>query len=94
MGKTDHDFVVLRRGLFVFVVLALWDNTMGQSLRWVNLEPYGFAVLLGCLGYVAAGRTLEREKALREIQNELEIARNIQLSILPREFPASASLFA
>lgn len=91
MGKTDHDFVVVRRGLFVFVVLALWDNTMGQSLRWVNLEPYGFAVLLGCLGYVAARRTLAREKALREIQSELEVARNIQQSILPKEFPASAS---
>jgi phosphoserine phosphatase RsbU/P len=88
MGKQDHDFVVLRRGLFVFVVLVVWDNVLG-ALFHLTLEPYGFAVFLCCLGYVAARRTLEQEKALREIQNELEIARSIQMSIFPRQFPAS-----
>jgi phosphoserine phosphatase RsbU/P len=91
MGRVDHDFVVLRRGLFVFVVLAVWDNTLGIKLMHFNIEPYGFAVLLACLGYVAARRTLEREEALREIQSELEIARSIQRSILPGQFPPSAA---
>jgi sigma-B regulation protein RsbU (phosphoserine phosphatase) len=54
-----------------------------------NIEPYGFAVFLGCLGYVAARRTLNRDQELNEIQNELELARRIQLSLLPAPFPES-----
>jgi sigma-B regulation protein RsbU (phosphoserine phosphatase) len=90
LGKHDHDVVVLRRGLSVFVVLALWDNFGGAARRGFDIEPYGFAVLLGCLGYVAARRTLERDQKLGDLQKELELARNIQLSILPGDFPASA----
>jgi sigma-B regulation protein RsbU (phosphoserine phosphatase) len=51
---------------------------------------YGFAALLGCLGYVAARRTLERDVELGEIHRELEMARRIQLSLLPGNFPESA----
>lgn len=91
MGKLDHDFVVLRRGLFCFVALALWDNTLGALWKMSSFEPYGFAVLLGCLGYVAARRTLERDQQLGEIQKELEVARSIQMSILPGAFPASTA---
>ena len=83
------DFLVIRRGLFVFMALAIFDN-FAQILH-VNskLEPFGFAVFLGALGYVAARQTLERDRQLGEIQKELEVARRIQLSILPAEFPAS-----
>ncbi len=91
LGKSDHDFVVLRRGLFVFVALAMWDNTIGEILLRRTLEPYGFAVLLGCLGYVAARQTLARDQQLGDIQKELDVARSIQMSILPGEFPASTS---
>src|SRR5262249_36280151 len=54
-----------------------------------QIEPLGFAVFLASLGYVAARRTLEREQQLYEIQKELDVARSIQLSILPTEFPLS-----
>jgi sigma-B regulation protein RsbU (phosphoserine phosphatase) len=91
LGRADHDFAVLRRGLSCFVVLALWDNTLGPAYLRINLEPYGFAVLLACFGYVAARRTLERDQQLGEIQKELDVARTIQLSILPGEFPASTA---
>jgi sigma-B regulation protein RsbU (phosphoserine phosphatase) len=91
LSKKDHDFVVMRRGLFVFVALALWDNTIGYTRMDFAVEPFGFAFLLACLGYVAARRTLQRDQQLGEIQKELEVARNIQMSILPGEFPASAS---
>lgn len=91
LGKSDHDFVVLRRGLFVFVALAMWDNTIGEILLRRTLEPYGFAVLLGCLGYVAARQTLARDQQLGDIQKELDVARSIQMSILPGEFPVSTS---
>jgi phosphoserine phosphatase RsbU/P len=91
LSKKDHDFVVMRRGLFVFVALALWDNTVSYVRFGMNVEPFGFAFLLACLGYVAARRTLARDQQLGEIQKELEVARSIQMSILPGEFPASKS---
>jgi phosphoserine phosphatase RsbU/P len=55
------------------------------------IEPFGFAAFLGTLGYVAARKTLRRDQQLQEIQNELEIARRIQQSILPTEFPRSTN---
>lgn len=84
----DRDFKVVRAGVLAFLIFALWDNTVGQ-LRPSRVEPYGFAVLLACLGYVAARRTLERDVELGEIHKELELARRIQLSILPGAFPDS-----
>jgi len=87
----DRDFAVVRVGVLCFVLLALVDNLV--DVKWLphHIEPYGFAVLLGCLGYVAARRTLKRDIELGDIQQELELARRIQLSILPGPFPASVS---
>ncbi|MGD0735895.1 MAG: PP2C family protein-serine/threonine phosphatase [Terracidiphilus sp.] len=92
MGRkaTDRDFKVTRIGVLCFVILALWDNIVVRYFFPSHLEPYGFAVLLSCMGYVAARRTLERDVELGEIQKELEVARRMQLSILPAAFPASA----
>ena len=85
----DREFVVARRGMFAFVVCALCDN-IGAFFRlhW-KVEPFGFAVLLGTLGYIAARRTLYRDQQLGEIQKELEVARRIQMSILPASYPDS-----
>jgi sigma-B regulation protein RsbU (phosphoserine phosphatase) len=90
-GPVNRDFVVMRWGLLCFVVLALWDNTLGDVLRYRSIEPYGFAVFLCCLGYVAARRTLARDQEYGEIQKELELARCIQLSLLPPSFPDSTA---
>ncbi|MGB6783560.1 MAG: PP2C family protein-serine/threonine phosphatase [Terracidiphilus sp.] len=90
-GPRDRDFVVLRGGLLCFAVVVFWDNLGGAVLLHFDLEPYGFAVLLATLGYVAARRTLQREEQLNEIQKELSLARSIQLSLLPGEFPVSSS---
>jgi sigma-B regulation protein RsbU (phosphoserine phosphatase) len=84
------DVVAIRWGLLIFAAFALWDNLSGAlSISSPRIEPYGFAAFLSCLGYVAAGRTLRRDQQLSEIQKELEVARRIQLSILPAEFPNS-----
>jgi len=85
----DREFRVVRAGLLFFLIFALWDRTIGSPFH-SNVEPFGFAVLLGCLGYVAARRTLNRDVELGEIQKELELAQSIQLSILPGAFPESA----
>jgi sigma-B regulation protein RsbU (phosphoserine phosphatase) len=89
-GSVTRDFAVIRRGLFVFAGLAFWDNLSGPlHIRFYRVEPFGFVAFLGALGYVAARQTLARDRQLGEIQKELEVARRIQLSILPAEFPVS-----
>ncbi len=83
----DRDFIIIRNGLFVFIAFALWRNVGG--LFGATSESYGFGIFLACLGYVAARRALERDQQFNAIQKELEIAKRIQLSILPPAFPAS-----
>lgn len=83
----DRESRVIGIGLLGFVLPALSDNLTKQA----RIEPYGFAVLLACLGYVAARRTLRRDREYSELQQELDLARRIQLSILPASFPPSQS---
>ena len=86
------NFDVIRWGLLIFVGLVVWQNSaqfFHTSLPL--LEPFGFAAFLSTLGYVAARSTLRRDRQLKEIQKELEVARRIQLSILPGEFPPSSN---
>jgi sigma-B regulation protein RsbU (phosphoserine phosphatase) len=85
----DSDFVIVRRGIGVFVAFALFDNIAQAFGYYPFKEPLGFAFFLGTLGYVAAKRTLHRDQQFGEIQKELEIARRIQTSILPRAYPDS-----
>jgi sigma-B regulation protein RsbU (phosphoserine phosphatase) len=88
----DPDFLVTRRGLLIFIAFAFWGNVAGViNLQSPQVEPLGFVAFLCALGYVAARRTLRRDKQLGEIQKELEVARRIQLSILPSAFPESTS---
>ncbi|HEY6765109.1 MAG TPA: PP2C family protein-serine/threonine phosphatase [Candidatus Sulfotelmatobacter sp.] len=90
--SANQDFVVMRRGLLIFVAFAFWENVQGM-LGWglPSIEPIGFVVFLASLGYVAARRILQRDHQLSEIRKELEVAKRIQLSILPGQFPNSAS---
>jgi len=85
----NEDFVIVRRGLFVFVAFALVDNVVGTFWYRPHIEPLGFAFFLGTLGYVAARRTLQRDHEFNEIQKELDIARRIQSAILPPAYPYS-----
>jgi len=83
------DLAVIRWGLLVFVAFVVWQNVV-QFFRpsLPQLEPFGFAAFLSALGFVAARTSLQRDQQLKEIQKELEVARRIQSSILPIEFPA------
>ncbi len=77
--------------MLIFVAFVVWENIAGLLARSSpKVEPFGFAVFLSTLGYVAARRTLQRDQQLNEIQKELDVARRIQLSILPTGFPNSA----
>ena len=85
----DKDLLVVRRGLLVFAGFALWDNLIGLYFTFWKVEAIGFAIFLSCLGYVAGRRMLEREQQLNDVQKELDLAKHIQLSILPAKFPYS-----
>ena len=87
----ERDATVLRAGLLCFVAGALCDNIVGFFGPPPRIEPYGFALFLAALGYVAARRASRRDQELVEIQNELNLARTMQLSILPANFPASTA---
>jgi len=88
----NEDLLVIRPALLIFVAFVLWENIRSAlGLRLPDVEPIGFVVLLGTLGYVAARQTLQRDLQLSEIQKELEVARRMQLSILPTGFPNSAN---
>lgn len=92
-SPSSSDEIVFRAGLIAFVALVLWTNVSALLGHPVTFEFYGFAVLLCCLGYVAARRTLDRDQRLHSIQQELDIARRIQMSILPASSPNSDEFF-
>ncbi len=87
--KSDKDFVIIRRGIAVFVAFALSDNILQALGHFIYIEPIGFAGFLATLGYVAAKRSIHRDQQFSELQKELEIARRIQTDILPAAYPAS-----
>jgi phosphoserine phosphatase RsbU/P len=88
-SDAGRDVVVFRAGLLIFVGFVLWTNTRNLLGLSATLEHYGFGLFLCCLGYVAAKRALDRDQQLASLHQELEVARRIQLSILPTGFPAS-----
>jgi len=88
-----REFRILLGGLIVFGAFVLHGNLADMHLvPGSDIEPIGLLVLVGCLGYVAAYRTFANEERLLAINKELEIARQIQSSTLPREIPKLAGL--
>jgi len=84
---------VLIAGLVVFSAFVLHGNLRSLGLLpGPDVEALGFLFFVGCLGYVAAHRTFANEHRLLAINKELEIARQIQSSILPHELPSIAGL--
>jgi sigma-B regulation protein RsbU (phosphoserine phosphatase) len=91
--KNDSpETTLIRRSLYLFIACALYDNITGITGHYYyNIEPFSFIFLLVALGIVAGRRALANEQQLSVIQKELDIAKQIQLSILPAPFPASRS---
>lgn len=96
---SDRFMVLLNRrvlafGTFVFALAALWGN-LSRPLHYQTPHVVGhltFAVFLLSFGYVAAQRTFANERRLLSIENELEVARQLQLSILPPTIPEVGNL--
>jgi len=80
-------------GLAVFGLSVVRNNLASLGVMpGRDVEAFGFLVLIGCLGYVAAYRTHSSEQRLLSLQKELDIARQIQSLILPRDVPRVAGL--
>lgn len=91
--RLPGEFKVLYTGLLVFGLFVIHSNLIDlRVIRGRGLESIGFLFFVCCLGYVAAVRTFSKEERLLSIQKELEIARRIQSSILPREIPRITGL--
>lgn len=81
-------------GFLIFGLLAVNENLVQLNLvpwRWA-WEELGFVAFLGSLGFVAATRFFANEAQLHSLGREMEIARQIQSSILPRTLPAIPGL--
>jgi hypothetical protein len=80
--------LALTTGLVVFGLFVLRGNLVSLAvLHGPDFEALGFLFFVACLGYVAAHRTFANEHRLLAMDKELEIARQIQSSILPRAVP-------
>jgi phosphoserine phosphatase RsbU/P len=91
---TSREVKITFAGVAIFALFAIATNLQDLKVfpRFRNIEPIGFLIFVCCLGYVAALRTLAKEERLLEINKELQIANEIQSSILPREVPRLAGL--
>ena len=58
----------------------------------VNLEPVGVLMFVLALGHGVVGGVVRGEAELLAVQRELEAARQIQRSLLPREAPGVRGL--
>ena len=92
---SDKFLVLLNRPVLVFSVLvftieALWVNLLRPlSFQTPRLVGHlAFAVLLLSFGYVAVQISFANERRLLLIEDELAVARRLQLSILPASLPA------
>jgi phosphoserine phosphatase RsbU/P len=77
--------------LLFFGTSILLENE-GFRVGGLSIEPVGFLVLLTGLGSVAVRRALRTERELRDVQQELSMARRIQFSILPQDPPDFAGV--
>jgi sigma-B regulation protein RsbU (phosphoserine phosphatase) len=87
-----RELFALRVGVLAFAIAAAVDNLHGIGVlqfRGPDIEPFGFIVLIACLGAIAAWRVIADAQRLVEIDRELSIARQIQSSILPQATAAS-----
>jgi hypothetical protein len=92
-GRLPRELRVVAVGLVVNGLFVLHANLVGLAvLRGRDVEPIGFLAFVFGLGYLVAHRVFAKEENLFAIQKELEIAEQIQISILPREVPHLAGV--
>lgn len=90
-GRMPRELKVFAVGLAVLCLFVLHANLASlHVLPGADVEPIGFMIFVCSLGYLVAHRIFAREEHFLSIQRELQIARQIQSSILPRDVPRLA----
>ena len=91
--RLTQEIRVFIAGFLVWVLFIVHANLLGlRILTGHNVEFLGFLVFVGSLGYISAHRTFSNEERLLALNKELEIARQIQSSTLPRGVPTLKGL--
>lgn len=83
-----REFRVAAAGGLVFLGVAAYQ-TFGGALP---LESFAMLLFVTSVGYLVARRMLASERTLVAVSRELELARRIQQSILPRTLPKIGGL--
>jgi hypothetical protein len=78
---------VIAVGATVLVLFVINQNVGRPLIPSTNVEPVGVFVFLICLGYAVVGSVFGQEAELVAVNRELDMARQIQVSLLPREPP-------
>jgi sigma-B regulation protein RsbU (phosphoserine phosphatase) len=84
---TRDGWIVLA-GAAVFAAVAVVENVRRNLLGPVDPEPLAMLVLMACVGYMVVSRVFQTERRVAAVGRELETARQIQRSILPKRPPA------
>jgi hypothetical protein len=79
-------------GAAVFAVLIINENLGEPVVRGTNIEPLGMLFFVVCLGYAVVRSVFRAENDFAAVQRELQTARRIQLSLLPRQIPKHPGL--
>jgi sigma-B regulation protein RsbU (phosphoserine phosphatase) len=86
----SRELRTIRAGALAVSLTAVADNLRGMgALRFPgpDLEPIGFTVLIACLATIAVRRVIADAQQLVAINRELDIARQIQASLVPQTMP-------
>ncbi len=89
--KPFPEWRILLGGFLVFVLFVLHEHAVAAGLLpWqLRIEPVGMLVFNASLGYIAVSRFFSTTRQLAAIDKEMESARQIQSSILPRALPTA-----
>lgn len=90
--RWTRDGWIVFAGASVFAAVAVVENIRGGLFGDVDAEPFAMLILVGCLGYVVVNRVFQTERRVAAVGRELETARRIQRSILPKAPPAIEGL--
>jgi sigma-B regulation protein RsbU (phosphoserine phosphatase) len=79
-------------GAVTFAVFALNENAGRLVLPGTSIEPIGMLLFVLCLGYAVVRSVFRAETEFAGVRRELETARQIQTSLLPRQIPKHSDL--
>jgi phosphoserine phosphatase RsbU/P len=77
---------------FALLFFVANENLNRPFAPAINLEPVGVAIFVISLAYGVVGMTVRNEAQYLAIQRELDTARQIQTTLLPREAPKISGL--